>query len=236
MSEDVLRDIRDSLAKAVLPAAGHERRHRSPALEAAARVIDDSEILRQGFVAEAEALSARVHSPADESEAMDIVLHIVRECEAKVVLAWDEAHLPIPGIPGKLLDAGVRVLDAWLPDDKAGRAACLAEFDQALVGITGALAGLADTGSLALISGPGRGRLASLLPPVHIALLPASNLYPNMAAFFADHPDVVRGAGNLVFISGPSRTADIEQTLTLGVHGPRELHVVVTPSSEEAGG
>jgi L-lactate dehydrogenase complex protein LldG len=235
MSEDVMRNIRDNLAKAVFPAAGHERPHRPPETEAASRACADSEILRQVFIAEAEALSAHVHSPGDQSEAMDILLGIVRACGAELVLAWDEAQLPIPGISEKLLGAGVRVLDTWLPDDKADRAAHLMELAQAEVGITGALAGIADTGSLALIGGPGRARLASLLPPVHIALLSVSNLYPHMAAFFSDHSDVVRDTGNLVFISGPSRTADIEQTLTLGVHGPRDLHIILIPSGAEVG-
>jgi L-lactate dehydrogenase complex protein LldG len=121
----------------------------------------------------------------------------------------------------------VQLIDAALPVEPAARAARLAELDRAAVGITGALAGLADTGSVALASGPGRGRIVSLLPPVHIALLPAAKLYPSMAAFLADHPGLTRQASSLIFVTGPSRTADIEQVLTLGVHGPREIHVLL---------
>jgi L-lactate dehydrogenase complex protein LldG len=77
------------------------------------------------------------------------------------------------------------------------------------------------------LSGPSRPRLASLLPPVHVALVSKRALYPTMAAFFSAHPNIVREGSNLVFITGPSRTADIEQTLTLGVHGPRQVHVVL---------
>jgi L-lactate dehydrogenase complex protein LldG len=125
----------------------------------------------------------------------------------------------------------VQILDLTLPapGDERARATRLAELDRATVGVTGALAGLAETGSLVLLNGPGRGRLASLLPPVHVALLTVADLYAGMSAFLAARPDVVRQASNLVFVSGPSRTADIEQVLTLGVHGPRELHVVLVP-------
>jgi L-lactate dehydrogenase complex protein LldG len=175
----------------------------------------------------------------------------VQGCAAEAVIAWDEEHLPLPredtqtpsaphsrfakrsapeaspGIWETLRAAGVQVFDSALPQDGAQRTARLADLDRAAVGVTGALGGLADTGSLALASGPGRGRLASLLPTVLVTLLPVTSLYPSMAAFFADHPDVPRQASNLVFITGPSRTADIEQTLTLGVHGPHEIHVIL---------
>jgi L-lactate dehydrogenase complex protein LldG len=50
-----------------------------------------------------------------------------------------------------------------------------------------------------------------------------------MAAFFAAHPDAVRESSNLVLITGPSRTGDIELTLTVGVHGPKTVHVVLVP-------
>jgi L-lactate dehydrogenase complex protein LldG len=226
-SEAILKAIRDSLPKAVLLEAGQERpvRPSPPAGTPQARI--DPIRLRDAFVAEVHALSGRAYTPAGQAQAMEILLNIVRASGAETALAWDEEYLPIPGVWEALKAAGVQILDATLPDEETARAARLEELEGATVGVTGALAGLADTGSLALLSGPGRGRLASLLPPVHVALLTVARLYPTMAAFFAAHPDAARQASNLVFVSGPSRTADIEQTLTLGVHGPRELHVVL---------
>jgi L-lactate dehydrogenase complex protein LldG len=97
------------------------------------------------------------------------------------------------------------------------------------VGLTGANGALVDSGTLALVSGPGRGRLASLLPPVHIALVARNKLYPSLPAFLKTHPNVTAEGSNLILITGPSRTGDIEMTLTMGVHGPGEIHVIITP-------
>jgi L-lactate dehydrogenase complex protein LldG len=207
----------------VLPGARRERPTRLPISQTAAGPAD----LAAAFAAELQAAAGHVHTPAGPAEALGILLDIVRRQAAEAALAWDDDHLPLRGIRPALAEAGVQVLDATLPVEPAARAARLAELDRAAVGITGALAGLADTGSVALASGPGRGRVVSLLPTVHVALLPLSRLYPTMAAFLATHPDVTRQASNLVFVTGPSRTGDIEQILTLGVHGPREIHVLL---------
>ena len=222
----VLDTIREHLGRGVLPGARRERPARPPGLQEAAGPAD----LAPMFAAELQAAAGHAYVPASPAEALDILLDIVRRQAAGAALAWDDEHLPLPGIRPALTEAGVQVLDATLPVEPAARAARLAELDRAAIGITGALAGLADTGSLALASGPGRGRIVSLLPPVHIALLPFARLYPTMAAFLAAHPDVIRQASNLVFVTGPSRTADIEQVLTLGVHGPREIHVLLLRS------
>ena len=227
--EAVLSAIRAGLAQALLPDASYKPPGPPPYLNDGSEAASDPESLRRSFASEAQALSAQVYSPAHQAEAMDVFLGIIRARGAQAVLAWDEEHLPLAGSWGALAAAGVQVLDTMLPKDGTARDARLAELERGAVGVTGALAGLADTGSLALLSGPGRGRLASLLPPVHVALLPVTSLYPSMAAFLAAHPGVVRQGSNLVFISGPSRTADIEQTVTMGVHGPRELHVVLIP-------
>ena len=124
---------------------------------------------------------------------------------AKRVLAWDEKWLNCRGLAEALRAAGVTLEPCWLPRDAAERRQRLAELDDIGVGLTGAVAGLADTGSLALRSGPGRGRIASLLPPLHIAMLRVSQL-TSYAAFLAAHPQIEDVGSNLVLVTGPSRT------------------------------
>jgi L-lactate dehydrogenase complex protein LldG len=102
-------------------------------------------------------------------------------------------------------------------------------------GITSAQAAIADTGTLVLEAETERHRLVSLLPPVHIAVVYARNIVLTIGdALRQLHGDDPRQMSRAItFITGPSRTADIELTLTVGVHGPKELHVIVI---EEAGG
>jgi len=97
-------------------------------------------------------------------------------------------------------------------------------------GITGALVGIADTGTLVMIGGEGRPLTASLLPEIHIAILRASEILPSLPE--ALRKPEVREAAAGVIITGPSRTADIEMTLTIGVHGPSELHVFLIDDSD----
>ncbi|HEY7679727.1 MAG TPA: lactate utilization protein, partial [Terriglobia bacterium] len=154
------------------------------------------------------------------------VLQLLRERNAEVVLAWDAGHLPTPGLLDYLRQEGIRIMGADVPRGEPDRAQKLAEIEKTPVGITGADAALADTGTLALRSGPGRPRLASLSVRTHIALFTPEQLHASWAAWWAtlsDRAEWVSGASNLTLISGPSRTADIEMTLTVGVHGPREV-------------
>lgn len=92
-------------------------------------------------------------------------------------------------------------------------------------GLTGVEAALAETGSLVVRSGPGRSRMVSLLPPVHIALVAASALTTDLFTWTAARGEGMPAAVTL--ISGPSKTADIEQTLAIGVHGPKRLLVIL---------
>ena len=128
----------------------------------------------------------------------------------------------------------VAVSDATLLADihvasHLGPGASTAELLDADVGITTAQLGIAETGTLVLTSDDERHRLVSLLPPLHIAVLPRSRLVDNLedalAAVARDAPADMSRA--VTFITGPSRTADIELTLVVGVHGPRQLTVIV---------
>lgn len=97
-----------------------------------------------------------------------------------------------------------------------------------MVGITGVFCAVAETGSLMLLSGPETWSSASLLPETHIAIVPASRIVAHMEDAFAlaraEGVDMPRAIN---FISGPSRTGDIEQTIVLGAHGPYRVHVIL---------
>jgi L-lactate dehydrogenase complex protein LldG len=93
--------------------------------------------------------------------------------------------------------------------------------------VSEALYGLADTGSVVLASGPEEPRARSLLPEVHVSLLREERILPGLAELFAALGGDLPSA--LAIVTGPSRSADIEQTLTIGVHGPGEVHVVLLP-------
>jgi len=97
-----------------------------------------------------------------------------------------------------------------------------------LVGITGAYCGVAETGTLVLLSGPHTPGSVSLLPETHIAVLDCTRILAAMEDVWTllrrEHGAMPRAVN---FVSGPSRTADIEQTVTLGVHGPARVHVVL---------
>ena len=122
-----------------------------------------------------------------------------------------------------LIRRGYRLLDAVLPKSADERQVKLGQLAQAKVGVTGALAGIA----VVLASGPDRARLAWLLPPVHVVLLSSHSIYPTLSSFFSGHEECVRRSSHVAFVTGPSRTADIEQTLTRGVHGPTDVHIVL---------
>ncbi|HMJ86473.1 MAG TPA: lactate utilization protein [Vicinamibacterales bacterium] len=179
------------------------------------------------FTRELEALAVTVHHEADDRAATTRVLALLDERGESRVLAWDPEWLNCQGLSDAIDAHGIVREPCWLPADIAERRARLAAIDDVRVGLTGALAGLADTGSLALVSGPGRARIASLLPPMHVAVLRADQIVPSFGVFLAAHPHVADEGSNLALITGPSRTADIEMTLTRGVHGPGHVHVVI---------
>jgi L-lactate dehydrogenase complex protein LldG len=117
-------------------------------------------------------------------------------------------------------------------DAPAERGALRAHIAAADLGVTGVDLAVAETGSLVLLSGSGRPRSTSLLPPYHVAVFDREALVESLAqvgvfleAWHDGDPDPWRG-GVINVITGPSRTADIELTLTRGVHGPKEVHAI----------
>ena len=95
------------------------------------------------------------------------------------------------------------------------------------IGISGAQAGIAETGTLLLDSSRERHRLVSLVPPVHIAILDAAKIVATLSEALSLMRKGEQVSPIVTLVTGPSRTADIELTLAIGVHGPQELYVVI---------
>jgi L-lactate dehydrogenase complex protein LldG len=223
--ERFLNRVQQNLQHALLPDASPEHPGAFQGYSFQADAPADK--LLEQFTAELTTLTGQVHVLISRGQIISTILEIMTQHQADRLLCWDDHNVELPGLLNDLRAEGITVVDPTLPPDAAGRLAGLAALDEVRVGLTGAHGALADTGAIALISGEGRGRLASLLPPVHIALLPKSKLYPSLPAFLAEQPAAIDAGSNLVFIAGPSRTGDIEMILSLGVHGPGELHVLV---------
>jgi L-lactate dehydrogenase complex protein LldG len=97
------------------------------------------------------------------------------------------------------------------------------------IGITSCTHAVAETGTLAMCSGPGSERLASLLPPVHIAVVHREQILPDLFDLFArlEADGLQNLSSNVSLITGPSKTGDLELRLTTGVHGPGKWHVIL---------
>jgi L-lactate dehydrogenase complex protein LldG len=163
----------------------------------------------------------------------------LREEGVKQVLTWAAHQLPINGVLEALEVLGIEPVIPALPtpdtrlrpQDLDLRRRYLLGIEAIPVGLTGADAALAVTGTLLLNSGPGRPLLVSQLPRRHIVLLPASRLYPSLERWLAGLPRVPGRQTTPVaiqsFLTGPSRSADIEATPAFGIHGPSRLHVIL---------
>jgi L-lactate dehydrogenase complex protein LldG len=139
---------------------------------------------------------------------------LVREHEVRRACLWATPLLARMDITARLARLGVTIVSA----DAGHRA--LAECD---LGVTEADFALPETGTIGLLSSTARPRGVSLLPRIHLAVVDPAAFRADLHQVFAE----ARHAPYLVFVTGPSRTADIELTVTLGVHGPQHLHVWV---------
>lgn len=141
---------------------------------------------------------------------------IVGELEARNAVCWSKAEFKGMGLDELLAE------DYW--QDWHGQADFRERCAKADVGLTMVQWAVADSGSMALVASPGRPRSVSLLPSVHLAVLPQGNILGRMGEVFEKVGSL---PSNLQFITGPSRTADIENDSTIGVHGPAAVHVLI---------
>ena len=169
----------------------------------------DSEI--ESFLGEVKKLSG-VSQRLSSDGIDDALKALVTEQNIQKAIVWNTSHLKQLGIADSLRSLGVQLVSPNA--NKHEMALCD-------LGITEADYLLPETGTLVLRSSAEKPRAVSLLPRVHLAIVHPEMLRADMHQVFAEAKD----SHYLVFITGPSRTADIELTVTLGVHGPKNLYV-----------
>jgi L-lactate dehydrogenase complex protein LldG len=174
-----------------------------------------SETMIAVFSAAAEKVGAEVRPITDVRE----LAHYIAERVDGTLLLSPCNSLERAGIPQALVEAGIKVVNE---DFRTHGVAAVA-------GLTGANYGLAATGTVVLESTPEAVRIASTLPEKHFVVLDSGKILadaeagvPVMRTFHEQLPQAY-----LAYLTGPSRTADIERVLTIGVHGPKELHVLL---------
>jgi len=145
------------------------------------------------------------------------------------VLIWSPEELPIDGLTPALSDLDFRVIEPVNLHDPDERA----RVRYARSGITGVDGAFAATGTVVLGAGPHKSRTASLTPFRHLLLIPISRIYPTVEAWMAKMrqdgtlTDYLRESRNVALISGPSKSADLEGIMIMGVHGPKIVHAVI---------
>jgi L-lactate dehydrogenase complex protein LldG len=163
------------------------------------------------LLAEIGKLSGVTRQLRNRDDLQSALADLVKAEAVRKATLWATPDLQAWDVAGRLKALGVELVSP-----QAGMRA-VAECD---LGVTGVDAALPETGTLVLRSSPEKPRVVSLLPRVHLAILRPSALRADLHQAFAE----VKGDGYVVLVTGPSRTADIELTLTLGVHGPKSLH------------
>jgi L-lactate dehydrogenase complex protein LldG len=174
----------------------------------------DIEARIASFRTRIEALAGKTYAARSAREARDYAEGIISGRTAVASNAPILREFGITALPG---------VQTGVTDREELRALCAT----AAVGITGADYALADTGTLVLLSSQQEARMISLLPPVYIAIVKRERLLTGLDELLTVLPHPAEQTSSMVLITGPSRTADIEQILVRGVHGPGEIHVVV---------
>jgi L-lactate dehydrogenase complex protein LldG len=233
MFETAREEILSRIKGALKHQASHGGVARSNSLEQSARQTGEAGQSKPGdlitqFQIELSRIGGQFYFADNAGAACEYVRGLA-SAGVETAVGWDSQLIREVGLAEMLEQSGID----FIPD--AGRLSSdefIRKATEAAVGITAVDYALADTGTLVLISGRGRARAVSLLPPIHVALVKAAQVISGLEDLFVSLR-VEKGFSSrnvssaITFITGPSRTADIELTLVVGVHGPQQLHVIL---------
>jgi L-lactate dehydrogenase complex protein LldG len=205
----MLEDIRSSLAKSAPFEHLYHHLQPSPLSPPVSTPDFSNKDLADRFSNELAAVGGEIHRVATEEEAVATVISILGEIDAKRVAVSDMDVFGEGDLQNIELVADASREDLFAVD----------------AGLSTAQLAIAETGTLVLRSAMETHRLVSLVPPIHICLLNSRNIRPSMYSVLEEMSNKIDPT--ITFITGPSRTSDIELTLAIGVHGPKRLIVVL---------
>ena len=225
---DVLAEVRRALGRAetVRPES------LDPFVEPAAEASAEELVAR--FSAEARAVGAHVYRAASETDAAALVARVCAEAGAGEVALSGSPLVAELGLAATLAAGGLQSFHVTdlAPHERAG---LVARLERCGAGVTAADYAIAETGTLVLTGDEEGALLASLLPAVHVALLRPRQISGSLSEIIGRlkrermgrHLHRGPACRSATFITGPSRTSDVELVLSIGVHGPKQLHVVI---------
>ncbi|HEY3246595.1 MAG TPA: lactate utilization protein C [Phycisphaerae bacterium] len=214
-ADTFMRRVREALGRVETPATVEP----TPMVdESLVRLADPNDDLRTLFSRRAVDVGIQVHDTT-AARLIDSVSEVLGRLGVRSIVASLDAAPYAPDLMQRLQRDGIDAI-AWqsAPGFEA--------YYRADAGLTRVEAALAESGTLVCSAGPEHGRGLSLVPPIHIAIVHRSEIVPDMIDYWT-RIDPCDLPSSVVFIAGPSKTADIEGILITGVHGPREVHVVL---------
>ena len=196
-----------------------------------ARMSESRDRLLDQLARVAQAGGWNVSRVPDPEDAIAYVESLAAAQEVGSIVRSDEEVFHQLPLDASMRDLGVSITTVARNEDQS-REALREKIIAAGIGITGADYAVAETGSVVVLPRRGLSRLVSLVPPIHIALVQPDDVIESLDdLFLLRRLEYHRQGGEmgsyLNFITGPSRTADIEQTLVVGVHGPKEVHLLL---------
>ena len=169
------------------------------------------------FSTRAQNVAAKVYRVKTGAEAQSVIVDIIKSSEAKKVVATSEVISPSAGLHNTLKGMNVELYTE--------QGDIRTHADTSDVGIACVEFGIAETGSVCEDSFSIEQRLVTTLPPISIVVMHSGNVVPDIATAF-EVISKVFNRGYISFITGPSRTSDIERVLTIGVHGPSQFVII----------
>ena len=204
------------------------------------RTAEDRTKLLETLIEAAEPINLKVIPAKDIGSVTAAITELVRDKDPewgnpKSVAAWQHPLIGGLELPDALAEQGVSV---FFSDVNASQGQNLRQhIIDSYIGITSADFCMADTATLVMRTRPGQARTVSLLPSIHIAVIELDQIIADLKELYAllkwDPQKRKEGVTNcMTFISGPSKTADIEATMVHGAHGPREVYIFVVASKD----